>query len=131
MKKKTSTTVPHKHAKIIKAWADGIPIQVAGILEDWYDIEPLSERECVPEFNKNWVYRIKPQHLLSDLEKYGVQVGDVWRLCRSKRNPLGYTCHTVAKLTDVVNHYRCTEGHIRTVTEDMTLMFRRGEVNKL
>lgn len=121
--------MPHKHAEIIKAWVDGIPVQVKGSNGTWYDIDPPSERLCVSEFNKGSVYRIKPQP--SDLERYGVEVGDVWKLCASKRNTLGYICHTVATLTDVTNHYRCTEGYIRTVTADMTLMFRRGEVNKL
>lgn len=116
---------PHKHAELIKAWADGATIQYyRKDLGLWKDCG--ENRHC---WNKDMEYRIKPEP--SDLEKYDVEVGDVWRLCSSVRNPLGYTCHTVAKLTGVPNHYRCTEGSVRAVADNMTLMFRRGVVNKL
>lgn len=125
-----SKPVPHKHAAVIKAWADGHVVQLKMFRGEWADLDIAGgDSDRTPSFDTKWEYRIKPEP--SDLERYGVEVGDVWRLCASKLNPLGYTCHTVAKLTDVTNHYRCTEGCIRTVTSDMTLMFRRGVVNKL
>lgn len=46
---------PHKHAELIKAWADGAEIQVFDkILDKWVDAEVLIWRE-------NYEYRIKPR----------------------------------------------------------------------
>ncbi len=46
--------IPHKHAALIKAWADGAKIQVKNTDNLWRDLEPLGwsvERD----------YRIKPE----------------------------------------------------------------------
>lgn len=45
---------PHKHAKLIKAWADGAQIQYKN-LNEWED--------CViyPKWDNNTEYRIKPE----------------------------------------------------------------------
>lgn len=121
--------VPHKHAEVIKAWVDGITVQVQGASGTWYDIDPPSERLSTPEFKKDCVYRIKPQ--MSDLERYGVEVGDVWAppncypqteyglfvAGMKKGTPIGTSCITLSGgLFSVVNS---------------TLLFRRGVVNKL
>lgn len=63
---------PHVHAELIKAWADGAIIQyLHGGNLGWVDVN---------DNRPNWIpdmkYRIKPE--LSDLEKYGVEKGDVW-----------------------------------------------------
>ena len=54
---KSEARKPHKHAAIIKAWADGAEIQFR-IQEkyDWLDITALS-----PSFNPDWQYRVKPE----------------------------------------------------------------------
>ena len=47
---------PHKHAELIKAWADGTIIQYKDFNDDWAD--------CVcnlPVWNLNTEYRIKPE----------------------------------------------------------------------
>lgn len=56
---------PHKHAEVIKAWADGVPVQVKGVLafrtgalaldQVWVDVD----RE-VAKFSPWDLYRIKP-----------------------------------------------------------------------
>lgn len=48
---------PHKHAEVIKAWADGAQIQVRGNLDrTWVDI-PKSE---TPIWHHTLEYRVKP-----------------------------------------------------------------------
>lgn len=52
---------PHKHAELIKAWADGATIQGRNVYfsegkSDWYDLNP-------PHWDSDRVeYRIKPEH---------------------------------------------------------------------
>lgn len=45
---------PHKHAEIIKAWADGRPVQVRISQDHWADIEK-------PSWHGIQEYRIKPE----------------------------------------------------------------------
>ena len=55
---------PHKHAELIKAWADGTIIQYKDFNDDWAD--------CVcnlPVWNLNTEYRIKPEPK-PDIVKY-------------------------------------------------------------
>lgn len=93
---------PHKHAALIKAWADGAMIQSKSFAGVWLD-----------SFNPYWdysvEYRIKPE--ASDLEKYGVEVGDVWLM---------------------FDHEVRTQG-VQSVDKGCAkvLIFRRGVVNKL
>jgi hypothetical protein len=44
---------PHKHAELIKQWADGAEIQCLGIKGHWVDID-------TPYWNEHCSYRIKP-----------------------------------------------------------------------
>ncbi len=47
---------PHKHAELIKAWADGAEIQFKSALkEEWHDAEGN------PDWHENLEYRIKPE----------------------------------------------------------------------
>lgn len=48
--------VPHKHADLIKAWADGHPIQCDSG-RWWLDVSH-------PEFDENLVYRVKPENTM-------------------------------------------------------------------
>lgn len=113
---------PHKHAELIKAWADGAEIQ-------WRD--PTSYRghetkgwqDCGDELPlwPLWLeYRVKPEP--TDLEKYGVEVGDVWKEASS-----GY--HFVAYVTDGV--FRTLDRNKVCLGAASVLIFRRGVVNKL
>ncbi len=45
---------PHKHAALIKAWADGAQTQVKRSLDGWVDISE-------PTWYKDMEYRIKPE----------------------------------------------------------------------
>lgn len=48
-------TTPHKHAVVIKAWADGAVVQK--------EIEPGRWMDCPnPHFDTRTAYRIKPTH---------------------------------------------------------------------
>jgi hypothetical protein len=44
---------PHKHAELIKAWADGAEVQIK-FYEGWRDIRPI-------DWNENAEFRIKPE----------------------------------------------------------------------
>ena len=46
---------PHKHAELIKAWADGSDIEFLTISGTWLDCNPG------PEWDKDMKYRIKPE----------------------------------------------------------------------
>ena len=43
---------PHKHAELIKAWADGAEIQIKNTSGDWVDADPV--------WSEHYEYRIKP-----------------------------------------------------------------------
>lgn len=67
---------PHKHAELIKAWADGAEIQVHDTGE-WLDVFGT------PSWFTDSKYRIKPKD--SDLDKYGIEVGDIWLCGRTRK----------------------------------------------
>ncbi len=46
---------PHKHAELIKAWADGAEIQYQDSFEDWFDCQDD------PRWAEHVTYRIKPE----------------------------------------------------------------------
>ena len=62
---------PHKHAKLIKAWADGAEIEQRYVLEDeddwiteWHKFDECWEDDA-------WEYRIKPEPKV-DVVMYGI-----------------------------------------------------------
>lgn len=57
---------PHKHAELIKAWADGAEIQVEETTGSWVDIP------C-PLWRCSTTYRIKPEPK-PDVVRYGMVV---------------------------------------------------------
>ena len=61
---------PHKHAELIKAWADGAEIQyLAHDDKKWYDCKkPMTWYE-------NDIYRIKPEPKPDVVRLYAVMVG--------------------------------------------------------
>jgi hypothetical protein len=108
---------PHVHAALIKAWADGATIQRCGNDNVWRDCDNPMVWHIGAE------YRIKPEP--TDLEKYGVEVGDVWTtsLITTKN-------HLVVQAVLSKRIITCMERLIHK--EDLSLLlFRRGEVNKL
>lgn len=108
---------PHKHAELIKAWADGALIEVRTSKSDnaeWHDIE-------LPRWQEDMEYRIKP--VQTDLDVYGVESGDVWKI-----SPDG--------IVITVRHVRSTNiMSLNAVDYDLTtlniLLFRRGVVDNL
>lgn len=44
---------PQKHAALIKAWADGVEIEVKALIGEWHEIKN-------PTWERNTEYRIKP-----------------------------------------------------------------------
>lgn len=56
--KEAQVNTPHKHAAIIKAWADGAQVQVKNDLGDWYDCKG----EIAPCWRADFEYRIKPKY---------------------------------------------------------------------
>lgn len=115
---------PHKHAALIKAWADGAIIQRCGSDNVW--------RNCKDNpmvWYHDAEYRIKPVD--SDIDKYGAKAGDVW-LINGERllftfvdEPAGIDCFSLASDTDGAfcwDWEKFKKGK---------LLFRVGEVNKL
>lgn len=108
---------PHKHAELIKAWADGAKIQLLDFQGNWID-----SQDNRPVWDVTTTYRIKPES--SDLERYGVEVGDVW-------SSKGDYTQTVARVNVCGNKYQTTSGITCGEHRLNTLLFRRGVVNKL
>jgi hypothetical protein len=52
---------PHKHADVIKAWADGNTVQYKALNGKWEDLIPPNPLETMPFFQVQNEYRIKPQ----------------------------------------------------------------------
>ena len=51
---------PHKHAEVIKAWADGVAVQYReSSLTEWNDLDPPPS--SIPAFLNGFEYRIKPK----------------------------------------------------------------------
>jgi hypothetical protein len=44
----------HKHAELIKAWADGAKIEFYNVFQEWVDADN-------PEWKEGCIYRIKPE----------------------------------------------------------------------
>lgn len=106
---------PRPHAEIIKAWADGATIQFkskgSGV---WTTTSS-------PLWHINTEYRIKPEP--TDIEKYGVEVGDVW-ITHSRMETIA------AKCGDVGVRYTNSAG-TSILQSSARLVFRRGVVNDL
>lgn len=120
LKNKHGVREPHVHADVIRAWADGHQIEV--FLGGTWQLARS------PWFSEDQQYRVKPEPKpQTDLEKYGVEVGDVW---------CGY-CPLYGEFSSIVmavssNQYvgystgACIDKGLLT-----ELVFRRGVVNKL
>lgn len=52
---------PHKHAELIKAWADGAEIENENSKGEWVPA-------LTPTWNLSWTYRIKPQKSTKDIK---------------------------------------------------------------
>lgn len=86
-----------------------------------------------PQWNSHCSYRRKPKQ--SDAKKYGVAVGDVWKVCQYNR------LYTVARVlyqgidkpkkVHLVWGDTMTNSIIACESELKELVLRRGEVNKL
>lgn len=117
----------HKHAALMAEYAK----DAAKTDEPWLLWEYKYKGEWYPlTAHASWSvkneYRRKPEK--SDLEKYGVEVGDIWRLdanigvyfiCK-KYEQVVVACALNKSIRADVKHSSLTE-----------LLFRRGEVNKL
>ena len=54
---------PHKHAELIKAWADGAKIEIRTVSGKWVGYE---DRDC-PAWHELYEYRIKPEDRKPDI----------------------------------------------------------------
>lgn len=115
---------PHKHAELIKAWADGAVIQFK-IDSHWKDCHNNK-----PDWDYRIEYRIKPE--LPDIEKYDVEAGDIWFihgryvfvLGVSKNNDMedGWAVQFNTGFTSAKKHLARIEAK---------LIFRRGVIDRL
>jgi len=113
---------PHVHADVIKEWADGVAIQYYNTVRGgWEDIE-----KSIPSFNISTKYRVKPKPQ-TDLEKYGVEVGDVW--AADHINGVKMVIKSPNLRED--GWYYTIGGGIVGIGHRDYLLFRRGVVNEL
>lgn len=68
-----SIAKPHKHAEVIKAWADGATIQFREIDGGWYDLTAQYPRWDHPE------YRVKPKRSYPETQMRSEQFDEVLR----------------------------------------------------
>jgi hypothetical protein len=54
---------PHKHAELIKAWADGARIQVLDNHMEWQDIGDYTS------WHEQSIYRVKPELVSAEIVK--------------------------------------------------------------
>lgn len=107
---------PHKHAELIKAWADGEQIQYFDTNINKWII--ASE----PKWFEHKQYRIKPEE--TDLEKYGIEVGDIWS-DGSKLEVIKRIC------SSEVNTFSTVSGLLCQIEDKYKLIFRRGVIDRL
>lgn len=117
---------PHVHCDLIKAWADGAEIQVYS----------YSTWEDVPNNKPNWSidsqYRIKPE--VTDAERYGVEVGDVWYIPYFKRLLAVWdigtnNLYSGGKLIKTLDETKIS--YEMFIEDKCELMFRKGVLNLL
>lgn len=109
---------PHKHAELIKAWADGAEIQVRSSKKE-HDPQWINTER--PSWDDTLEYRIKPEP--TDFDIHDVEVGDIWRVLPSD------TVITVryVRKADVMGLDGLDYGN-KSLS---LLLFRRGVVDKL
>lgn len=83
----TENEMKHKHAELIKAWADGAVIQYRTTENNWCDCSGNS-----PYWSENFEYRIKPEPK-PDVVKY---------LCAEKH---GEGCGSLGDTYYIVDHW--------------------------
>lgn len=99
---------PHKHAKLIKAWADGAEIEMKVVSGKWVGYE---DREC-PTWNEMYEYRIKPEPT-PDLVYYG-----------SFATPFGF------RIDCEFNQHKGSDDLIKIVFDGETKKIKSAEVLK-
>jgi hypothetical protein len=88
----------HKHADLIKAWADGAKIQEYKIhLDEWRDISPY------PVWDEQLVYRIKPEP-----RWFGLTGSEVRQL-----KDIHIPIYSIPKTEDWFNFYRAIENELK------------------
>jgi hypothetical protein len=66
----------HKHAELIKAWADGAKIEFFNVFQEWVDADN-------PEWKEGCIYRIKPKPKTDNVFQQGVGcwvIGKSWHI---------------------------------------------------
>lgn len=69
---------PHKHAEVIKAWADGAPIQTKSATGEWIDFDNPSPSWAAAEYRvkPDLPVKVYPETQMSALELY-----QAWQGC--------------------------------------------------
>jgi hypothetical protein len=92
---------PHKHAEVIKAWADGAKIEYRNNnMKDWDDMP-----ECSPLWYETVEYRIKPQEVI---KIYNVSLQQGFTLVDTN-NTLYHPYNLVLTFDEVSGHLRKAE----------------------
>lgn len=70
---------PHKHAEIIKAWADGAEIEFSYGNEKWHQIDK-------PTWDPFIKYRVKPENSVLYYNMYSKSIGNYYESIERARN---------------------------------------------
>lgn len=116
----------HKHRDLIRAWADGAEVQCKSTEGDWINCD------WTPSWDSDDEYRIKPEE--PDIEKYGVEVGDVWYIPYFKKyhtvwNIVTNDSYSGGKLIKTLDESKISYGML--IENKCKLVFRKGVVNLL
>lgn len=95
------TKQPHKHAELIKEWADGAQIQ--GRVDDGFEWYTIGH----PEWNPNIQYRIKPEE----------KPKAMYRVALMRHTFKGYTYTSIGDTKDVARNMEQCEDFVRWLTD--------------
>lgn len=107
---------PHKHAELIKAWADGAVIEVQ-ICGDWLHADP-------PAWDVNGEYRIKPEEP-KYIEVNGVKVPEPYRV--KPEHGTTYYVPSISCTRELVGNWRWTNHDLDCINFQNGQCFKTAE----
>jgi hypothetical protein len=118
MSKQIVPAVPHKHAEVIKQWADGAAIQYRNIGgSTWFDIG-----EDGPRWNLNWEYRVKPVMSYPVTQMSGDALRDYYYTYRG-----GPVSEAMIRVANAALRHACDAGQIITMVDHQVALITLGE----
>lgn len=119
----------HKHAALMVEYAkDAAKTDKPWLLWEYKCSGKFYPLTAHPSWSTTNEYRRKPEQ--SDLEKYGVEVGDVWLMDEKIKLFVGGVTKKLVTVQELESRFHLTYN-VNVSPRFETLIFRRGVVNKL